>query len=187
MQAEVAGGKRVKDVTKTTEPLARHLSSSADALSGIPNDLDELGRKARRDPIGTLEKTASALEFPGPGIAVGAIGFFPKTLGEIDDIAKAVPEVHMGKQGKHIVGHNNFDSRKSALTADPRELAKHAGTGVPANNVPRGQAGFKERVYFGRVIGQHVDEAGNISPTTNGMIVYDKTGSIHIVPTRPSP
>jgi Bacterial toxin 50 len=97
---------------------------------------------------------------------------------------KRLPAVHMGKQGKHIIGHNNFRSGQSVLTADPHVLAQKAGTGVPVNSVPRGQAGFKERVDFGEVIGFHTSRA-KTTPTTKGMIHYDKNGQIHIVPARP--
>lgn len=91
----------------------------------------------------------------------------------------------MGKQGKHIPGHNNFIPGRSELTADPAELAKSAGTGDPVGSVPRGSPGFKERINFGKVIGNYVDPVtGKGTPTTNGIITYAKDG-IHIIPARP--
>jgi hypothetical protein len=63
-------------------------------------------------------------------------------------------------------------------------LSEKAGTGTPVGKVPRGQAGFKERVDFGEVIGDHVVD-GVGTPTTKGIITYAKDGSIHIIPAAP--
>ena len=96
-----------------------------------------------------------------------------------------VPKIDEGQQGKHIRGSKNFDPSKSELTADPNELAQKAGTGEAANNVPRGQPGFRERVDFGKQIGYYVREGtGERIPTTKGIIHYSSTG-IHIVPVAP--
>ncbi len=94
------------------------------------------------------------------------------------------PTVHGGKQGKHIPGHPNYTEGRSILLADPAKLAERAGSGSPANDVPRGQAGFKERVDFGEVIGDFVKD-GVATPTTKGIIIYAKDNSIHIVPAAP--
>ena len=56
------------------------------------------------------------------------------------------PPIDMGKQGKHMPGHNNYIPGRSVLKADPAKLARRAGTGEPVNTVPRGMPGFKERV-----------------------------------------
>ena len=87
--------------------------------------------------------------------------------------------------GKHIPGHNNYTEGKSPLRADPWELGRHAGTGTPVGKIPRGEPGFKERVDFGDVIGDHVDRAGRSRPTTKGIIRYAADGSIHITPAAP--
>jgi filamentous hemagglutinin len=118
------------------------------------------------------------------GISDAVSSFFGGGSEAAEDIAAETPKVNMGKQGKHIVGDNNFIEGRSELTADPAELAKKAGTGQPANNVPRGAPGFKERVDFGKVIGNFVDKSGAKLPTTKGMIVYGKDG-VHIYPVRP--
>lgn len=97
------------------------------------------------------------------------------------------PHVHPGKQGKHIVGHNNFNPKgtSSILTGDPHELARWAGTGQQVGNLPVGTAGSKERINFGKEIGQYYDEATKAHvPTTNATIRYAKE-DIHIVPARP--
>ena len=94
-----------------------------------------------------------------------------------------------GKQGKHILGHNNYTAGNSILTADPDSLLAYAGKGTPANAYLRGTPGFKERVNFGFVIGKHIEKdavtgAQIIRDTTNGIIHYAKKG-LHIVPARP--
>jgi uncharacterized protein RhaS with RHS repeats len=58
------------------------------------------------------------------------------------------------------------------------------GTGQAVAGVA-GQPGFRERVNFGQVIGQLVDQAsGAAVNTTNGMIHYSARGA-HIVPSAP--
>ena len=70
------------------------------------------------------------------------------------------------------------------LTADPEVLAKQAGTGSPVNQIAMGEAGFKERIDFGEVIGDHVVD-GVATPTTKGIVTYAKDGSIDIIPAPP--
>ena len=88
------------------------------------------------------------------------------------------------QQGKHIVGHNNYTPGRSVLKADPQVLAQRAGTGTPVGSVPRGEAGFKERINFGETIGDFVKD-GVPTPTSNGIITYAGDGSIHIIPAAP--
>lgn len=96
------------------------------------------------------------------------------------------PPVHEGKQGKHIPGHSNYDPRKSVLTGDADKLAERAGTGEPVGSIPRGEPGFKERVDYRKDIGVYVGQDGAQRPTTVGILVYAKDGSIHIIPARPA-
>jgi hypothetical protein len=94
------------------------------------------------------------------------------------------PKIHMGRQGKHIPGHNNFEPGRSILRADPESLASRAGTGTQVGRVPVGQPGSKERVVFDDFIGDYVDEAGVATQTRVGIIHYSRDG-IHVVPGRP--
>jgi hypothetical protein len=139
--------------------------------------------------FGKIGNTIGRLAGKGAGIigeaaeSVGTkAGRFFKSLFS-SDAATGASKVNMGQQGKHILGHNNYKQGRSVLKADPNELAKRAGTGTPANNVARGAPGFRERVDFGEVIGDFVQD-GVATPTTNGIIHYGKDG-IHIVPAAP--
>ncbi len=87
-----------------------------------------------------------------------------------------------GKQGKHIVGHNNYQSGKSYLTISMNEaqdlINQYSGSGTKIND-------HKERVDFGRVIDKYVDkDTGEEFDTTVGIIHYSDSGT-HIVPARP--
>lgn len=94
------------------------------------------------------------------------------------------PTVHWGQQEKHIPGHRSYMPGRSTLTANPELLLQRAGTGTPVGNVPRGYAGFRERIDFGYDIGTYAPEVGASSPTTVGILHYRANGSIHIVPGR---
>ena len=90
------------------------------------------------------------------------------------------PTIRADKQGKHIPGHNNFQPGKSEWThPDPQALLdQFGGTGI--------RDAQRELVDFGAVIGFHADAAaGTKTPTTRGVIHYDRTDEAHIVPTYP--
>jgi putative RNase toxin 50 of polymorphic toxin system len=98
-------------------------------------------------------------------------------------------QIQWDKQGKHIIGHKNYDSalNKSILThPDPQNLIeKFAGNGIKDNNAIPGIAGYKELVDFKEVIGFYIDEKGaNRLATSWGKIHYAKDG-VHIVPAKP--
>jgi hypothetical protein len=110
-----------------------------------------------------------------------------RRLRRLPEPGQEIPPIHAGRQGKHIPGHPNFDSRRSILEADPHELRKLAGTGTPMNKVPRGQPGFKETIDYGFPIGMYVSDGGkSVRESTRAMLVYAKNG-IHIYPARPQP
>ena len=105
--------------------------------------------------------------------------------GSVTPPAAPQTNINWDAQEKHFEGHNSYDGKRSKLTANPRELAKQAGSGQQVGNVPRGTPGFQERVDFGKVIGKYVDPTTGIaSDTTKGIIHYGGKG-IHIVPARP--
>jgi hypothetical protein len=129
------------------------------------------------DPLGS-----TPVPFPG-GRPPGSSS--PGSSGIVGQVS--APKLHQGQQDKHIEGTNNFDPRRSVLTdPDPQGLLdRFGGTGTAVNDVPGGQPGFRERVNFGKIIGNFVDDdTGRSYPTTNGIIHYSKKGA-HIVPSNP--
>jgi hypothetical protein len=89
--------------------------------------------------------------------------------------------------GKHVSGHNNYQPGKSELT-DPNPQAlfdEGAGMGQQLGTRPVGQPGSKERVDFGKIIGDYVDPVTRERvPTSVGVIHYGSRGA-HIAPARP--
>ncbi len=96
--------------------------------------------------------------------------------------------LHKDKQGKHILGHRNYEEGKSIFThPNPEMLLKqHAGKGYPWGAEWTELGGYAEFVDFGEEIGFYVDMKTKTQfPTTRGKIHYDKHGGAHIVPTSP--
>jgi RHS repeat-associated protein len=101
----------------------------------------------------------------------------------IKDLKSVVSKViHWGKQGKHILGHNNFKLDASVLNANAQELldAFHEGNIISTQVINE----VKTRVDFGKVIGNYVN-SGVSMPTTKGIIINSKSG-VHIVPSAPN-
>lgn len=122
--------------------------------------------------------------------AVASVGTFGRIMSAIIDRFAGEepqsPQLHEGRQGKHVPGHNNYVPGRSTLTDENPQglLDDFAGTGQPVSGT-RGTPGFKERVNFGKQIGEYVDpQTGVATPTSNGIIHYSKDGA-HIVPARP--
>ena len=99
-------------------------------------------------------------------------------------IYKLIPKkISLGKQGKHILGHNNYIKCISILKLNPQKLLDK----VHAKDIRSiSKAGDnKVRVDFGEVIGECVDQTtGKAVPTTKAIIHMGKDGA-HIVPTKP--
>lgn len=85
-------------------------------------------------------------------------------------------------------GSRNYIAGRSILTdPDPQGLLdQRAGTGSPINDIPVGKPGSKERVEFGKVIGEYISPDGGATvPTGKGIIAHDSKGKAHIIPARP--
>jgi len=99
-----------------------------------------------------------------------------------------VLKIHEGRQGKHIVGHPNYNSRefKSIFThPDPQALIDvHAGSGYRVLG-EFGTPGYLEVVNFGEEIGLVIQrETQENIATTWAKSLYAKEG-VHIVPRVP--
>ena len=96
---------------------------------------------------------------------------------------KSFPKkIHIGQQGKHILGHNNYKKGKSILDisiSDAQQLInKYSGKGRKIGT-------NREVVNFKKVIGKYVDpKTGKSYYTTVGTIHYSKSGT-HLVPEKP--
>jgi RHS repeat-associated protein len=91
--------------------------------------------------------------------------------------------INPGQQGKHIIGHNNYLSGRSILTANPRDLLKqfHAN----ATTVLRQPNANRIIVEFHKPIGIYVNPTTKTSAiTTRGTLNIGKSG-VHIVPSAP--
>lgn len=123
---------------------------------------------------------------------VGEVADTAKLADKAVDISKATKtatnfktfpkKIHIGKQGKHILGHNNYQKGKSILnisTNDAQKLInKYSGKGRKIGT-------SREIVNFKKVIGKYVDpKTGKSYDTTVGTIHYSKSGT-HLVPEKP--
>ena len=168
------------------------LLSAAALIPGIDSIVDLISI-----PVDLLRGDLVSAGFDLMGIVpfVGEVGDTGKALRIADkasDVAKAVDKgssfsgfskrLHLGKQGKHIVGHNNYQDEKSILEISIDEaqdlINKYSGKGqkIGIN---------RERINFEKIIGDYIDpQTGESYKTTVGTIHYSKTGT-HIVPERP--
>jgi hypothetical protein len=136
-------------------------------------------------------------EKPGAGISNKDVKVNRKTLKtntenakikEIRDLIKSDKQplsIEPGKQGKHILGHNNYIEGRSYLTISIEEaqelVNKHAGTG----DIVISQSGDwrkQEIITTDKEIGVSIDPiTGEKTPTRSFKIHYSNKGT-HIVP-----
>jgi filamentous hemagglutinin len=123
--------------------------------------------------------------------ALGGVSMAGKGSGSSAN-STAKPSINQGQQNKHVPGTNEYkiasEARlnKSVLTVKPDSLLPKLGTGQQVGNTAIGIPGSKERINYGKVIGNYIDpQTGVSTPTTNGIVHYGKNG-VHIVPARPS-
>ena len=103
----------------------RELEAAISAAAMIPvvGDLGKAGKYAAKAGKEILEEGAEKVAKKG--------------------VSELTTKISIGKQGKHVPGHNNFREGRSILTANPDDLTKFAGTGTQAGQIPRGKPGFK--------------------------------------------
>ena len=108
-----------------------------------------------------------------------------KLQNKLREIAESL-QVHSGKQGKHIVGHNNFIKGRSYLTISEDEVLKLVREKSGTGKIIRSKDGKylnKEKIKVKENIGVYVDLDGKEIPTNAFIIHYAKDG-VHIVPAR---
>lgn len=102
-------------------------------------------------------------------------------------------KINWNHQGKHLPTKHNFIKTKGIISLEEKELESlmklHSGKGQRISG-PLGEAGYKERVDFGKIIGDYaLQKDGKFVkhiPTTKGIIHYAKDGLKHLVPSRPT-
>ncbi len=159
------------------------LDAAVDIVS-IPVDL------IRGDYMSAMFDVVGIVPFVGE---IGDTAKFARVTDKAVDIRKATKtttnfksfskKIHIGKQGKHILGHNNYQKGKSILnisTGDAQKLInKYSGTGRKIGT-------NRETVNFKKVIGKYVDpKTGKAYDTTVGTIHYSQSGT-HLVPDKPA-
>ena len=100
-------------------------------------------------------------------------------------------KLNKDKQRNHILGLN-YKEGKSPITISLDRLeklcAEKAGIGEAVCG-KIGEAGYKERIDFGEIIGECIYEKEKglwvQEPTRIGILHYDSVGSFHVVPARP--
>lgn len=108
-----------------------------------------------------------------------------KLQNKLREMAESL-QVHSGKQGKHIVGHNNFIKGRSYLTISEDEVLKLVREKSGTGKIIRSKDGkylSKEKIKVKENIGVYVDLDGKEIPTNAFIIHYAKDG-VHIVPAR---
>ena len=146
-----------------------YLSAGLDLLGVIPV-AGEFADTARLAMLaGTIKNTDKAADAIKAARKASNFSDLPKTI-------------HMGKQGKHILGHNNYQKGKSILnisTDSAQDLIKkYSGTGQKMGK-------SREKIDFGTIIGKYVHpQTGKTYDTTIGTIHYSKNGT-HLVPEKP--
>ncbi|AUN11214.1 hypothetical protein RSJ6_12165 [Clostridium botulinum] len=94
-------------------------------------------------------------------------------------------EILIGKQGKHILGHNNYIEGRSYMSITTEELQQivneYAGTGYILRD-NKGEWSNKELIEVDKILGATFDIEGNAVETNKAIIHYSKKGT-HVVPT----
>ncbi len=95
-------------------------------------------------------------------------------------------KIEVGKQGKHILGHNNYIEGRSYLTISLEEaqeiINKYAGTGE-INFNRKGEWDKKELIKVDKDIGVSINNKTGIETLTNKFKVHYSNKGTHIVPT----
>ena len=124
------------------------------------------------------------LELALSAIPIGKIprvyNFF-KGLIAAKGVSSISKTIHLGKQGKHILGHNNYQVGKSILNSNPKTLLEgfHAGKFKTLRTFDN-----KAIIDFGSDIGTFYKGGNAVGPTRFGIIHHGKNGA-HIVPANP--
>ena len=135
-----------------------------------------LGKKGNLRGLEAFQK----LKYDDPdGYAALKIAYADKSLQKRIVSHPEWTTVLEGRQGKHILGHNNYTEGRSYLTVTMDEvqelITKYAGTGTIKRD-GSGKWTHKEFITADRVIGYHLTPDGTKTPTRRFSISYATTG-----------
>lgn len=93
--------------------------------------------------------------------------------------------IESGKQGKHIVGHNNYIPGRSYLTVSEDQVQnlvnKYAGSGRMQRD-GKDRWSHKEIIVSDEIIGISVDPVTGEGKETNKFVIHYSKKGVHIVP-----
>jgi tetratricopeptide (TPR) repeat protein len=100
--------------------------------------------------------------------------------------------LNLAKHNKHVLGHHHFIPDRGIITVEAQEfeslVKQYAGKGQKIKGV-FGEADYRERVDFGRLIGKFAvkveGQQTQYLPTTKGIISYASDGTFHVWPSDP--
>ena len=100
---------------------------------------------------------------------------------------ETIKTIEIGKQGKHIKGHNNYIPGRSYLVISVEELQelinKHAGTGEIIRD-RKGKWNNKEVIEVNKDIGIYVDLETKAETKTNRLTIHYSKKGVHVVPAK---
>ena len=100
---------------------------------------------------------------------------------------ETIKTIEIGKQGKHIKGHNNYIPGRSYFVISVEELQelinKHAGTGEIIRD-RKGKWNNKEVIEVNKDIGIYVDLETRAETKTNRLTIHYSKKGVHVVPAK---
>lgn len=188
LEREIRTWKRIESGTLDLDNQQKAHKKVKELESSLRNHLEN-NKKLRRN---------YNREEPGQGITNKTLKAHEETLKEaynnskIEESRKFIKSdkqpktIVLGKQGKHILGHNNYIEGRSYLTISLEEaqelLNKYAGTGYIKFN-RKGEWDGKEIIEVDKNIGVSINNETGIKTPTNRFKVHYSNKGTHIVPT----
>ena len=163
-------------------------SANITADTAPPVKPDE-GMALQAERQAEVENTGIGGRMEGAGDNVNGINkiFSEKEIRERILSGEQLLTIDIGKQGKHIVGHNNYIEGRSFITIPTQELQKlikkYAGTGelvFDKNGVWKNQEVIKADKTIGVAVDNRMDEKNQ----TNTFKLHYGNSGVHAVPKR---
>lgn len=93
-----------------------------------------------------------------------------------------------GKQGKHLMNHNNYTEGRSYLYITEQQaqelVNQYAGTGRIIRSNSDGKWQSKEKIVVDRNIGRYINKFDGTEEDTNAFMISYSKGGVHIIPAR---